>query len=263
MAIPYTLPPLLAINFVNQIMCSICYIQIIRCDSNPSATQARKQFGFESMNQRSKRVEEALKHALYIRQAIDKLARTKEIAVLRALGVDLTESECDTSSDKSTDESEDEQCDPCDLSLNQTDSSFCLKSDLPGITKFIKESHFNFFEIIADLQHDSDVNNIQPMKVCEELTELLELDSLKLGRNETEQLKISCEAYRVDVEINSSFKRRAANVLNGDNVTDSESDTDSNIVSKANTPFDASLKAIRNVPHLNFKLLGVRQSKWQ
>ena len=206
--------------------------------SGVTATQARKQFGFESMNQRSKNV---LKHALYIREAIDKLARTNEVSVLRALGVDLTESECDTSSDESTDESEDEQRDPYNLSLNQTDSSLCLKSDLPGITKLIKESHFNFFEIIANLQHDSDVNHIPPMKVCEELTELVELDSLKLGRNETEQLKISCEAYRVDEEINSSFKKRAANVLNGDIVTDSESDTDPYIVSKANTPFNASL----------------------
>ena len=58
-----------------------------------TATQVRKQFGFEHMNQQSKRVEEALKHAQYIRQAMNKLARTKEIAVLHTLGIDLTESD--------------------------------------------------------------------------------------------------------------------------------------------------------------------------
>lgn len=80
-----------------------------------TATQARKQFGIEHMNQRSKRIEEVLKHAQYIRQAIDKLARTKELAVLRALGINLAETNCDTSSDEST---ETEQSEPgCDLSI--------------------------------------------------------------------------------------------------------------------------------------------------
>ena len=96
-----------------------CIRYAIYRSSGVTATQARKQFGFEHMNQRSKRVEEALKHAQYIRQAIDKLARTKEIAVLRALGIDLTESDCDTSSDESTDEDEDEQLEPCNLSLTE------------------------------------------------------------------------------------------------------------------------------------------------
>ena len=48
------------------------------------------------------------------------MIRTAEIAVLRALGIDLAESDCDTSSHESTDE--DEQQEPCNLSLNQTDS---------------------------------------------------------------------------------------------------------------------------------------------
>ena len=52
------------------------------------------------------------------------------------------------------------------------------------------------------------------MKICEELTELLELDKLKLDKNETEQLRISCEVYRVDEEINSGFKERAACLYN-------------------------------------------------
>ena len=40
--------------------------------------------------------------------------------------------------------------------------------------------------------------------MCEELTELLELDELKLDKKETEQLRISCEAYSVDEEIKES-----------------------------------------------------------
>lgn len=47
---------------------------------------------------------------------------------------------------------------------------------------------------------------ISPTKICEELTELLELDELKLNNNENEQLRISCEAYRVDEEINLALE---------------------------------------------------------
>ena len=224
--------------------------------SGVTATQARKQFGFEHMNQRSKQVKEALKHALYIRQAIDKLARTKELAVLHALGINLAESDCDTSSGESTDE--DEQFEPYNLSLNQTNSSFCLRNNLPGATELIKSSHFNVFEIIARLQCTNDENYISPTKICEELTELLELDELKLDKNETEQLRISCEAYRVDEEINSVFKERAAGVLNGDIVTDSESDIDPDVVSKASTPFDGPVKALIKKKCASIKLQAAR-----
>ena len=236
-----------------------CIRYAIYRSSGVTATQARKQFGFEHMNQRSKRVEEALKHAQYIRQAIDKLARTKEIAVLRALGIDLTESDCDTSSDESTDEDEDEQLEPCNLSLtDQTDSNFRLRNDLSGVTDLIKASHFNFFEIIAHLQHNYGENYISPKNVCEELIELLELDELKLDKKETEQLRISCEAYSVDEEINSTFKKRAADVLNGDVVTDSESDADPDVVSKASTPFDDTVKALIKKKRASIKLQATR-----
>ena len=80
-------------------------------------------------------MEEALKHAQYIRQAIDKLAATKETAVLRALGVDLAESDCDTSSDESTDEDEDEQLELGNLSPNHADSGSCLQlsNNIPDV----------------------------------------------------------------------------------------------------------------------------------
>ena len=51
-----------------------------------------------------------------------------------------------------------------------------------GIQELIKASHFNFFEIIAHLQHNYDESRISSMKVCEELTELLELDEIKLDK---------------------------------------------------------------------------------
>lgn len=56
----------------------------------------------------------------------------------------MPESDCDTSSGESTDEDEDELSEPCNLSLNQTHSSFCLRNHIPGVTELIKTSHYPF-----------------------------------------------------------------------------------------------------------------------
>ena len=55
--------------------------------SGISATQARKHFGFENMLERSRRVEACIDHAVFIRKAVDKLARSKERSVLMSLGI--------------------------------------------------------------------------------------------------------------------------------------------------------------------------------
>ena len=217
-----------------------------------TATQARKQFGFEHMNDRSRRVEEALKHAQYIRQAIDKLARTKEHAVLRALGIDPNEGEC-TSSDESTDEDESEEFEP----NKENDCSLHLRDNIPGTTELIKTSQFNVFEVIACLQSQCSAS-VSPIQVCNELLELLELNKLELEKREAEQLKISCEAFRVDDEINSCLRRRVADAINGDIVTDSESGDDPDVVSKASTPFDESVKSLIMKKRSSIKLHASR-----
>ena len=225
--------------------------------SGVTATQARKQFGFEQMNQRSKKVEETLKHAQYIRQAIDKLARTKELAVLHALGVDMVESDCDSSSDESTAD-EDEECEPCNLLINRSDSVLCLRNDLAGLVELVKASQFNVIEIVTRLQRTYNEKCISPTKICEELTELLELDELKLDKNETDQLRISCEAYRVDDEVNTVFKERVAGILNGDIVTDSESEADPDVGSKVKSPFEDSVQALIKQKHASIKRQAAR-----
>lgn len=60
--------------------------------SGLSATQARQQFGFESMSQRTKKIEDVITHMEYIHTAIDKLV-TKEKAVLRNLGLSCSDEE--------------------------------------------------------------------------------------------------------------------------------------------------------------------------
>ena len=57
------------------------------------------------MGERSRRVDDAIKHAKHIRESIDDLARSKNRSVLLALGISPL-SDIDESTDDSTDESD-------------------------------------------------------------------------------------------------------------------------------------------------------------
>ena len=55
--------------------------------SGLSATQVHKRYGFQSMNERSKVVEDTLQHAKYIRESIDGLAKSRDLSMLKSLGI--------------------------------------------------------------------------------------------------------------------------------------------------------------------------------
>ena len=55
----------------------------------------------------------------------------------------------------------------------------------------------------------------------------------------------------------STFKKRAADVLNGD-VTDIESDANLDVVSKASTPFDDTIKTLINKKCASIELQATR-----
>lgn len=59
---------------------------------------ARQHFGFQKMNERSQRVEECIEEAYRIREAIDKLSRFEDKAILTAMGINVV-SESDSESE--------------------------------------------------------------------------------------------------------------------------------------------------------------------
>ena len=70
--------------------------------SGLTSTAARQQFGFERMHERAKRVEECLEEAHSIREAIDKLSQVQDRALVVAMGLrdsESSESEADTETD--------------------------------------------------------------------------------------------------------------------------------------------------------------------
>ena len=194
--------------------------------SGLSATQARKQFGFESMSQRTKKVEDVITHVEYIRTAIDKLAVTKEKAVLRNLGLSCSDEES-----RDNDGENSESCEEEGQSM-----TMCEELTPQELTTLVQDSQLNWFEIAERLENTHG-------RQCPHIKQSSQLiDLLEISMKEKEQLRISYEAFILDEQFNVS-NRREANVHNGDIVTESESD-DPDTIHCSQTPLDGALKKV-------------------
>ena len=209
--------------------------------SGLSATQIRKQCGFESMTERSKVVEDTLQHAKYIRESIDKFAKSKDHSMLKALGVPSDAVDSDSSTDQSTDD--EQSADDLSESDQQMES---VQYDLPTLVEIARNSLFNFFEIAEQLN-----------KCLLSHSRVLELLKPELTQEEYNQLQISYEAFCLDEQLNAEIKLREANAINGDIVTDSESD-DANEVCQIKTPLDDSIKKLIQKKRKSIKLKASR-----
>ena len=194
--------------------------------SGLSATQARKQFGFENMTQRTKKVEDVIAHVEYIRTAIEKLAMTKELAVLRNLGL--------TCNDKESSDSENEDSGSCDEDGQSLTT--CEDVTPQELTSLVQESQLNWFEIAEKLENTHGHQ-------CPHVKELSKfINSLEISMKEKEQLRISYEAFTLDEQFNLNNQREAS-MYNGDIVTESKSD-DPDTINNSQTPLDPALKKI-------------------
>ena len=77
--------------------------------SGLTSTAARRYFGFEDMKDPAKCVEDCLRDALLLREAVKDLSHTQEKAVLRTLGIEDVNSSSDSEAEAdSTDKSDSE-----------------------------------------------------------------------------------------------------------------------------------------------------------
>lgn len=111
--------------------------------SGLSATPARKRFGFESMTQWTKKLGYVIAHIKYIHTAIEKLAVTKEKAVLRNPSLSCSDEE---SSDGNSENSE---------SCEEEGQVITTYGDLTPqeLTTLVKDSQLNWFEIAEKLEN--------------------------------------------------------------------------------------------------------------
>jgi hypothetical protein len=144
--------------------------------SGLSATNARKQFGFQNI---SKQVKEALKQCQVIRDSIDKLANIQEKSLLLSLGIPVP-----SDSEESDDElSDGDDCVP-DSDVPRDGGDLAL----PSLLEIVKKSNFNWFQImeVVTVQYQEEI-------VVEQLYKRMEL--LDLSNQERQLLNVSYEAF--------------------------------------------------------------------
>ena len=107
--------------------------------------------------------------------------------------------------------------------------SFLETGNPANLIDLVKKSSFNYFEIT---EHYS-----------VPYSELVRMVSPELSRSELEQLQISYEVYCCDENLYSELKQREANAVNGEIVTDSESD-DTEKVLQVNNVLDEEMKQL-------------------
>ena len=110
--------------------------------SGISSTASRKLFGFEHMNMRGERVEEALKEAEYIQEVVDDLAHTQDKALLLTMGVDILDSDSESDSELEV---------FSDVGM-ESNKSMIENLSLTGLGDLCR---WNFFEIIKEAEDKS------------------------------------------------------------------------------------------------------------
>lgn len=214
--------------------------------SGLSATQIRKRYGFENMKERSKQVESTLQHVKYIRESIEELAKSKDRSMLKALGIPEFSEDGDSSTDDSTDEEDQAEVGDSEPCQHHGTAHENCEYDVPQVLEIIRKSLFNYFEIFERLREC-------PMSY----SSLVELVQTELTQQERDQLQISYEAFTLDEELNTSLKFREVNAINGEIVTDSESD-DAEDICHVKTLLDDSTKQLIEKKRKSIKRQALR-----
>ena len=221
--------------------------------SGLTSSAARKLYGWERMSDRSL-VEESLREARALQESIEDLCVTQERALLQSLGIEPETS--DTSDDECVCESD------------------TLPSDLPGdrintekeLNETLSKSQYNWFNVVESMLTRCD------SKEEEEVLEQLDNYYYSISASEMlncEQhrlLQQSYSAFNCDKERRLSFARAQAAAVNGDIVTDSDSDDSEKYFGLQNVKSDRAKALIlkkrkslrRRARHMKAKMFAER-----
>ena len=190
--------------------------ELIKCSifkaSGLTPTAARRNFGFESMNERSQRLQETIEEARNTRESIDLLAATQDKAILSSMGIVVSDSESDSESDTDIGVSEDakntEVSAPRDLTSKDTLPTFeCVQ-------QVLESASYNWFEVVEHVEEHTGYENDMP--------------AVK-DRFYSHSMSMLQESARTEQSFNATTKppagaSRMAAILNDEIVSDSESD---------------------------------------
>ena len=173
--------------------------------SGLSATGARKHFGLGAMQQRTEKVEHALQEIQDIRLAFESVASVQESATLAQFGITL-DHESDESYLGSSESEADDTLEPPD---SHTESSISMQS----ILDIRRESNWNWFHVISTAEVKGISVSLVEFNIVSDLTE-----------PELSLLRQSHEAFLETDRTDDAVQKREAAAINGDVVSESESD---------------------------------------
>ena len=198
--------------------------------SGMTPTQARRQYGFQNIQQNTKEVEAALSDIQCIREAISDLASIEDTALLKSFGIDVESSP--SSSESEDDPDEDKEL----LQLNHVTIREIFESvgNLPGL---LKKCNYNWFEFIVCVEEQlhkgiSCVSNAL-------FDTITTHDYPDLNK---ELLHQSYAAYSI-IEEDEYEQSRMARIVNGEIVSESDSDDPESYVG-ISEPLSESGKAL-------------------
>ena len=155
------------------------------------------------MKHRTAEIERCTKEVKEIREAIDEIAMVEIRNLAINHGLAGSEDECDSDSD-----------------VEEADPEGILTDELKVmLIELLRESKYNWFEFICRIESDSKENL---HKQCQRF--YIDLPKYGLSNEEVELAQQSYTAFKCDEEQHSYSRKKIAQMLNGDIVTDSESD---------------------------------------
>ena len=174
--------------------------------SGLSQTSARKQFGFESMDTRAEQVEKCIETVQGIREAIDKLSLVQDKALLAAMGL-----KAESSSSESETETNSQTASSCNILLPSFET----------LKEVLQQGQYNWFTVVDFIEQGDKFISDSMLE-----THLKEFYSfvleLPIESQQKEQVTTSYAAFQASLP--DPIHCRTAAMLNGEIVTDSESD---------------------------------------
>ena len=162
--------------------------------SGLTPSMAKRHFGFEKMNERSTKVEKCMEEAKAIHVACDEMVKVKLKALRMSGELELESSSSSGGEIKLTPE------------------------EVSEFTVAIREAQFNWFEFAERIEQDDTVFLDALFK------QLCSLSPSPFSAEQLSQIKVSYEAYNADCLLYGHFRERESRILNGEIVTESESD---------------------------------------
>ena len=194
--------------------------------SGMTQTQARREFGFENMDDRAIEVEACLHEAQKIREAIDDLASIQDKALLATFGV-LSDSDdpLSTSDEGEIDTSEDFPNTLKDSETATPDNSTNTLNSIVSVEEFkslLTASKYNWFEVVEIIEQSLDDSLKDQVPSYLDIL-IKEPSSLSLSEGEWQLLLQSKEAFDAAAKDLIS-EEREARAANGEIVSDSDSE---------------------------------------